>query len=349
MADQVFSAPCLEVHLGEIPAYTFTMTVGNLVYMYYVAVRGVDHVEGAVQRPLNTRRIESIRDYVLDGNTFFNSFILNWTAGEDLVTFEDGMISFPLQPRAAQVLDGQHRIAGLEKAIESNPNIADQSLIVTLSIGLTNKEAAQIFLNINTEQRPVPRSLIFDLFGLKEDDPKHAINRATDIARALNDDSASPLFELVKFPGAARGAGRIELSSFVAAFKPHLEKDGVFYKARLSSLEHQKLVVNNFFAAIKEAYVRHSIWASTAKNPFLKAAGFNGAVDFLGSRLINECASRGSFSQETMSEIMNIKDRTLLLWDELKGQDGKTARKNVSVFLETGLLSKIDEHGSYKF
>lgn len=64
---------------GDIPAFTFSMKVKELIPMYYVAVRGRDNEEGAVQRVLNSRRITSIKKYVLDGNIFFSSFILNWT------------------------------------------------------------------------------------------------------------------------------------------------------------------------------------------------------------------------------------------------------------------------------
>ncbi len=70
---------CLSTHYGGIPAYTFMMKVKDVIPLYYVAVRGKDGEEGAVQRVLNTRRISSIKNYVLEGNTFFSSFVLNWT------------------------------------------------------------------------------------------------------------------------------------------------------------------------------------------------------------------------------------------------------------------------------
>ena len=64
--------------LGETNAFIFSMKVEDLLPVYYVAVRGRDDVEGAVQRVLNKRRINSIKEFVLEGNTFFNMFILNW-------------------------------------------------------------------------------------------------------------------------------------------------------------------------------------------------------------------------------------------------------------------------------
>ena len=349
MANQKFSAPCIEVKLGEVIAYTFPMTVRELVYIYYVAVRGRDEEEGAVQRPLSARRIESIKDYILEGNTFFNSFILNWTDKSKQVKASGGRINFELVPDAAQAIDGQHRLAGLEEAMEEDEKVGDRSVIVTLCNGLTTKQAATIFLNINTEQRPVPKSLLFDLFGETGNDPNHAINRARDIAQALNDDPKSPLYNVLKFPGAPRGSGKIELSTFVTALKKGLESDGEFSKRKLKNLDHQTLVVSNFFEAIKKAYVEEKIWANSTQNPFLRAAGFNGAVDFLLDKLIFKCAEKGSFSVDTISELLGLETRELIRWDDLRGQDGKTARKNVQQYLEKGLSRAIDNKDGYAF
>jgi DGQHR domain-containing protein len=349
MADQRFSADCIPVQLGDVKAYTFAMPVKDLVHVYYVAVRGKDEEEGAVQRPLNTRRIQSIKDYVLEGNTFFNSFILNWNDNKHKVEIKDKIISFDLVASAAQAIDGQHRLAGLEDALEEDEAVGERTVIVTLCLGLTTKQAATIFLNINTEQRPVPKSLLFDLFGETGNDPNHAINRARDIASQLNDDAKSPLYNLIKFPGAPRGSGKIELSTFVTALKKGFESDGEFPKRKLKSLEHQATVVNNYFSAIKNAYVADKTWANSSQNPFLKAAGFNGAIDFLLDKLIFKCAERGSFSVSTINEILGLSSRELLRWDDLQGQDGKTARKNVYQYLEKGMSKAIDSKDGYAF
>ncbi len=63
----------------EHDIYTFSMKISDLLQIYYVAARGKSTEQGAVQRILNKRRITQIRDFVLDGNLFVNTFILNWT------------------------------------------------------------------------------------------------------------------------------------------------------------------------------------------------------------------------------------------------------------------------------
>lgn len=64
--------------LGDIDVKIFLMKVKDLLPIYYVAVRGRDNIPGAVQRVLSKRRISSIKSFILDGNMFFNTFILNW-------------------------------------------------------------------------------------------------------------------------------------------------------------------------------------------------------------------------------------------------------------------------------
>ena len=325
------------------------MKVRDLIQIYYVAARAVNDEEGAVQRILSKARISKIRDYILDGNTFFNSFILNWTDSNYKVKISNNSIEIPLVPSSAQVIDGQHRLTGLDEAMKEDQKVGDRDIIVTMCQNLTTKQAASIFLNINTEQRPVPRSLIFDLFGEVDSNPAHAINRATDIAEALNDDSGSPLYKLIKFPGAPRGSGRIELSTFVTAIKPHLEKDGEFYRVKLRSLDAQKAAVANFFTAIKSFYETDKIWQTQSNNPFFKAAGFNGAIDFLCDKLLLKAAEKKSFKVETMKSILNLDKRDLLTWDDLQGTDGKTARKKVAEYLSASLTDSLADQDEYEF
>lgn len=342
--------PCLKTTFGAIPAYTFAMKAKDLLPLHYVAVRGKDVEEGAVQRPLSVRRISGIRTYILDGNTFFNSFIINWTDENFSPTYKSGSISIPLVPHAAQVLDGQHRLAGLETAMEVDPNVGESELLVTMCIGLTTPDAARIFLNINTEQKPVPKSLVYDLFGDVVSDENHAINRATDLARDLNEDPESPLYNLIKFPGAPRGQGNIELSTFVAALKDHLvPRKGTFYTYKLKDFDKQKLAISNYFTVIRDYYTEAKAWSSASKNPFLKAAGFNGAMDFFLDSLIKRCAEKGSFSIATMKDFIGLDRDGIVTWDDLKGKDGKTARKAIKDLLESNLLNSLLRHDDYQF
>ena len=161
--------------MGTVEIYTFPLQVKDLVKISYVAVRGRDEEEGAVQRVLNRKRIASIKQYILDGNMFVNTFVINWNDSNYTPEFENAEIKIPLVDSVAQLLDGQHRLEGLKEAMKLEKNIGEKQILVSMVIGLGTKEAAKIFININSEQKPVPKSLIFDLYGVTDDDKNFAI------------------------------------------------------------------------------------------------------------------------------------------------------------------------------
>ncbi|SUU53972.1 DGQHR domain-containing protein [Actinobacillus pleuropneumoniae] len=345
MGNNVKTFRYLATDFGDIPTYTFVMTAKDLVHLHYVAVRGVDKEDGAVQRTLNTRRINDIKKFILEGHTFFNSFILNWTDKNFIpeINTKELTLSIPIINRGAQVIDGQHRIAGFEAAIEEDNSIGNRNVIITLCLGLHTKQAAEIFLNINTEQKPVPKSLIYDLFGeLVEDENKAAINRSTDLARELNENPESPLYNFIKFPGSPKRSQGIELSTVVSALREHVKMNGTLRNYRLETFDKQFKILLNYFLSIKYFYDTEGLWDNKNKNPFLKAVGLNGAIDFLMTKLIHLCAEKKSFTQNTMQKILAIDTSNLLTLESLRGIDGKTGRRKVKEYLESGSIYNIN-------
>lgn len=343
--------PCIVTKFQGINVATFAMKVKDAVFIHYVAARGISEEEGAVQRLLVTRRVNAIRDFVRHGNGFFNTFILNWT-NEDFkpdIVKSTREVTLPIVSRAAQVIDGQHRLAGLERAMEDDPTIGEREILVSLTVDLKTSEAAEIFLNINTEQKPVPKSLIYDLFGETEADPNHLINRANDIAVELNENQSSPYYGLIKFPGSPKGSGAIDLSTVVSSLKMHLAQGGIFSNVNLNSLKYQKSALLNFFTSIKSFYDNQGLWEHKGKNPFLRAAGFTGAIDFLADTLLTKCAEARAFSVEKMNEFMRLDKSGILLMDDIRQLDGKTARRTIRDHLGEYLRDQTPSQDQYEF
>lgn len=329
--------------------YTQPMKVKDVLAIYYVAVRGKSEEDGAVQRVLSSYRVKQIREYVLQGKTFFNTFILNWTEDRHGVTFQDGHIAIPIVPRAAQVIDGQHRLGGLQAAMDIDESVGNRIILVSISIGLTTKAAAEIFLNINTEQKPVPKSLIYDLFGLVESDKDHAVNRAKDIAIELNENEESPYYKLIRFPGSPVGYGIIDLSSFVTSLKTYLKPNGIFFNYNITDLNRQKTIFLNYFSAIKYFYDKHDMWNQKSKNPFIQAAGVVASIEFFAEKLLLKCSDRKSFSLETFKSLLQLDKSELLTQAIVKGTDGKSARSAIKEYLENNLLAEAPEQDEYEF
>lgn len=348
--DDFFKYDYLPITLKDMAANIFLMPVKDLIFISYTAVRGRDNESGAVQRMLSPVRLRSIEEYILNGNTFYTPFYINWTNNEKGATTNDGKIEIPKIMESAQILDGQHRLEGFKKAIARKSDYENNKVIVVMTSNLNTKSAASIFLNINTEQRPVPKSLIYDLFGLiNEDLDNLPLVRARDIAEALNTEDTSPYKNTVKMPGTPRGIGVVDLSTMVNAIRPLLEEAGTFRRFNIENLNNQTNVIINYLNSIKSVYSKSNHWYSKSSNPFFTNAGFTAAILVLGSTVIEKCATIKSFKSETISAILKLENTALLLRSDIKNQDGKTQRKNIEKFLIDSINRDIPEEDEYDF
>ncbi|MCE2699511.1 MAG: DGQHR domain-containing protein [Nostocales cyanobacterium LE14-WE4] len=303
------------------------LPAGILVNISYASVRGKDDEPGAVQRLLNPKRIESIKDFTLEGGDYPGAIILNWVSVQNSLQKQDKKISFANVSRSAQIIDGQHRVAGLKSAINELKDIAKLEIPVAIYENLTTKECADIFLAINTEQKTVPPSLVFDLYGIASEsviDP--AAVRARDIAIYLNETEDSPFHDQIKFPGAAKRKGGIALSTAITSIKPLVEEKGRFEQISIFELEIQKRIIMNFMIAIREKYEKN--W-DRKENVFLYASGFAGAMEFLHLKVIPYCSSKSSFKIETIQDVLNFTSDNLIFQSEVSGMAGTSAQKYV--------------------
>jgi DNA sulfur modification protein DndB len=293
----------------------------------YAATRGQSDEEGAVQRVLNVGRINSVKAFALQGGDYPNAVVLNWVSKTNPLVRSGNALTFRSEANSAQIIDGQHRIAGIKAAIEERAALGKLELPVVIYRELTTQECADIFLSINTEQKPVARSLVFDLYGVASEHlVDQAAERARDIAMYLNTEDGSPYLGEIKLPGAPTRRGGIPLSSAVTGIKPLVEENGAFEQISVVELEFQKQVILHLFIALRGVYGEE--WDNKA-NVFLYAAGFLAAMDFLKLQLIPYCNIQESFEVETIEAAIAFEDDSLIYQDEVKGQSGGGAQKRI--------------------
>lgn len=337
----------IKINFSGNNAFLFTSKVKDILSIYYVAVRGRDNVEGAVQRVLNKRRISSIKDFVLEGNTFFNTFILNWTESNYPIVTNSSEIKIPVVNAAAQVIDGQHRLEGLKAAMGEDSNVGEKEIVVILTQNLSTKDAAKIFVNINTEQKPVPQSLVYDLFGEIKDQTSNIV-RATDIADRLHEDLDSPYYQCIKKPGSSQGVGKVDLSTVVNSVKDYMKPDGILDQYKLSDFEIQYKIIFNFLSALKSFYIKEGCWLNN-RNPFMANAGFVSAMKFLHEDLIPKCVEQKSFEIKVIVEMLRLDEVGLLLREDIKNMQGKEQRAEIYKYLKNALLREVPNQDEYKF
>lgn len=322
--------------------FVTSLPASDIVRISYVARRGQDEEKGAVQRLLNPSRINGIRDFLLSGGSFPVSLVLNWFDPTTAPLIRSGKLVIQRTPRSAQIIDGQHRVLGLAAAIEKKKSLEKLEIPVTLFSGLSTKECADIFLSINTEQKPVHRSLVFDLYKVASDyvvDP--AALRAGDLASELNERQDSPFLLYVNFPGAPKGKKGLALSTIVSALKPLVEEKGVFEQVGLTELSMQAQFLINFFSVLRDAYGVE--WESSS-NVFRMAAGFVGALEFVKNKLVVHCNLTGDFTATAIAAVVKMSPGSLIRRESIEGLQGRRAFTFVANALED-LFDPNDQKG----
>ncbi|MDI9311206.1 MAG: DGQHR domain-containing protein [Limnohabitans sp.] len=198
-----------------------------------------------VQRKIEDSRIEKIADFLIDDPdaTFPTNIVLSVpnVAIQSLNEIDETNISLVLNERVftevakkngdvyLTIIDGQHRIKGIEKAIErieaqiqslskvnykgtneeiqkkllkankSLSNLLNINLVVTFFIDPTLEFQAMIFSTINRTQKSVPQSLVYSLFGLTQNDSPQ--KSSLEIVLALNGFEKSPFYNRIKLYG----------------------------------------------------------------------------------------------------------------------------------------------------
>ena len=316
--------PCINVQQKDGAFFLTAIPAGLLTRISYAAVRRKDDEEGAVQRILNTSRIAGIKNFALKMGDFPTSIVLNWV--REPLSPVDNQIEIVDEPRAAQIIDGQHRVAGLKAAIDESQAVSEYEIPVAIYNKLSTSNSARIFISINTEQRPAPKSLVFDLYGVTATDLMDpAAIRAGDIVSYLSS-AGQPFDGWIKLPNQGKQRGGIALSTAVSSIKPLVELKGMLDQLGASELEVQQAIFLNFFNAIR---LKYGAYWDDRTNAFIYASGFIGAIDFLRTHMIDYCRGKGSFEEATISSTLHLDQTSRILQEDVKGLGGSEAANKI--------------------
>ena len=192
-----------------------------------------------VQRKVDKSRVEKIADFLINDETA--TFPTNVVLGipqnmiESQTLNDDGIINLVFNDKVAQevvkakegdmdadiyvtIIDGQHRIRGIEVAIDRLRAMIDKSgddkiqywqdkltnllnieLVISCFIDKTLEYQAMIFSTINRTQKRVSQDLVYSLFGLSTADSPY--KTALEIVLALNGHPKSPFYKRIKLYG----------------------------------------------------------------------------------------------------------------------------------------------------
>ena len=268
-----------------------------------------------IQRPLITRRVEEIKKYVNTVDATFPTAVIVAVDGK-CANYNEKTRSMTLsnyvdvakdeEPilfrQIARVLDGQHRLEGLNKGYKDSLFEINVAIFISIDIA----EQANIFSTVNLAQTKVNKSLAYDLFALaRSRSPQKSCHN---IAVALDQNVKSPFYKKIKRLGVAT-KGRFDetitqatfVESLLRYLSPDPRKDRDIYKRgekpELASAEKLKIhifrnmfirerdmdiadVVWNLFDAVQERWPK--AWKSLGRGNMLnKTNGFKARMRFL--------------------------------------------------------------------
>jgi DGQHR domain-containing protein len=186
-----------------------------------------------IQRPLDDKRVESLKRYVNFADATFPTAIILAVDAEHAefneITSELVLSNTPRdgeEPDTAirnlcRVIDGQHRIAGLEAYMGQHFDV-----LVSVFVGSDIADQAYIFATVNLEQNKVNRSLAYDLFELAE--KRSPFKTCHNITVALDRAEGGPFYRKIKRLGVStegRTGEMLTQATFVNAIVHYISRD----------------------------------------------------------------------------------------------------------------------------
>jgi DNA sulfur modification protein DndB len=163
--------PAIRGKMGGYHYYSFSIEPEKLLKISYILHRvNITHEDGGYQRLVTKGRLKEIEEFVNDGGYFPNSIILNINTKRDDPLYFDKIaaphhdstltdpviLHLPKRYHSAFIIDGQHRLYGY-----SNTKYrATNSIPVVAFENLPAEEQINLFVQINSKQRPVSKNLL---------------------------------------------------------------------------------------------------------------------------------------------------------------------------------------------
>lgn len=368
--------------------YVGRMSARDLIKISYTEIRafndGSQKKIAGIQRERSEKRIREIGKYVnLEYATFPTSIIISIPnecsrllpfgkfapdenlPPEDEVELDSGATVFDLRlfsfgvegdedyipvERIAFIIDGQHRVAGLEALGEGR----EFDVNVSIFIGASDSDKAEIFARVNQAQTKVNQSLVVDLASFYEE--RGPVKFAHEVVLAMNGDQDGPFFDKVKRLGKAEsGKGNIQTLAQATVVKPIVdlttndpeEERNKRYLGIFSSRRDPRdwkryifqpffdreddsavfLCLTNYFNAVKNRWPE--AWDDAPVGTVLnRTTGYSALMRFFRQVYLRNCDRGEILNQKVCDEVfgdINISTSQLTKENYLPGSSGASA------------------------
>jgi len=213
------------------------------------------------------------------------------------------------------IVDGQHRFLGTKEFLQDNKEIKKFEFNVTILINYDIYEQAKVFANINFKQKPVNRSLFFDIFGSVPDEKNELTFVHYLVVFINNYDGIDGIVKLLgKGPGVVSLAFMVETilkhwidngGKIFNLFTEYQEVSGENYKKLPSLFANYLLFYKTYFSDYFPEKNEKGYSSYYYKYYLFKATGMYGLI-----RLFNDLYEKNiiniNMNQDTLYDRMKI-------------------------------------------
>ena len=246
--------PAIQGEMGGHKYYSFSIEPERLLKIGYVLHRNEanKNMMPTYQRLIKKKRLTEVQKFISGGGYFPNSLIISIDTNGKGIQFDisatkvDGALSrlgvlhLPKRYRSAYIIDGQHRLYGYSDSEYATIN----SIPVVAFVDLNRQEQIELFMDINKNQKAVPKTLRVTLnadmlWDSSEYNERRQALRSK-IAQMFGEEETSPLLGRVVVGEDEKSSTKcitvvaiqsaLKKSNFMTVFgkKNSIEQDGTF-------------------------------------------------------------------------------------------------------------------------
>jgi len=316
--------PAALVRQGSLKLYTTSVRVADLHLPNFYTINKLDPEEAGpgYQRILNQGRAKRLADYLLDGQSEGDAFLptsIFLATSEDIpfdpstntITFDVARVG------PFNVVDGQHRIAGLIMAAEKNNDLLQFEIPVNIAVGLDDVSQMCHFLIVNTTQRSVDKAVEQQIIArltamvdlekmptiprwIRRQVEKGEDARALLIANYLNTDPGSPWLGKIRMANDEdRNGATINQKSFVNSIKKYIFSSNNPLSNPSWDVK-RPMILSNYWRAVVELLVDEQ---SPRPSVIFKTTGVD-LFHIVSGTVFIHLANQRDFKKDTIKDLL---------------------------------------------
>ncbi len=326
--DYKMEKDAFDISTDSVNAYLTVMDGKELFRISKISRATNENHDKGFQRHLSEIRAKNIAKYIDDGFVIPGSIILSAQSNAEL-SYSNGKIKFSDNDDSFFVIDGQHRLYGLHYAT------TDLKIPVFIFNDLKLEDEIQYFLDVNSTQRGVPKTLRIELTRFLTE-PESLDDIRLKIIDLLNTDDESPLKNRIS--KLQTQSGKLTHVTLQKAFDPMLETNLV---KNLNSVNNKFQLIKNFLIGFEQILISNTGSSDTLSTTTVFLAIFRKFSEYCELCILNYGNYKASSFTELFSQLGSFD------FSSYKGSGNKVVTDLANDMFDqinTNFIGKNDDH-----